>query len=126
MGAKGPEAFRTISEAAAEVGVAPHVLRYWESRLAFIRPLRRPGGRRLYRPADIRLLSAVKRRLHEEGLSIEALRAMPRGAWTGRRPIAPPPAPPDDALRQALAWALAAKARLDGALRNPAGAGPRG
>jgi DNA-binding transcriptional MerR regulator len=117
---KGPEAFRTISEAAAEVGVAPHVLRYWESRLTFIRPLRRPGGRRLYRPADIRLLLTVKRRLHEEGLSIQALQAMPRRERDlGRASIASPPSG-KDALRKALTWAMEAKARLDDLLARSA------
>jgi hypothetical protein len=122
MAGKGPEAFRTISEAAAEVGVAPHVLRYWESRLTFIQPVRRPGGRRLYRPADIRLLLSVKRRLHEEGLSIRALQAMPRRDWTIAPTTRPSPPKPADGLREALAWALAAKARLDYLLAcSPAG-----
>ena len=52
--AKGPEAFRTISEAAEELGVPQHVLRFWESKFSFIRPMKRAGGRRFYRPQDIR------------------------------------------------------------------------
>ncbi len=56
---KGPEAFRTISEAADELSVPQHVLRFWETKFAFIRPMKRAGGRRFYRPADIAVLSAA-------------------------------------------------------------------
>ncbi len=50
---KGPEAFRTISEAADELNVPQHVLRFWETKFAFIRPMKRAGGRRFFRPQDI-------------------------------------------------------------------------
>lgn len=78
--AKGPDAFRTISEAAEEVGVAPHVLRFWESRLSVIRPMKRAGGRRFYRPQDIELLKALKVLLHEQDRSIREVQALSRGA----------------------------------------------
>ncbi|MCA3722203.1 MerR family transcriptional regulator [Phenylobacterium sp.] len=78
--AKGPDAFRTISEAAEEVGVAPHVLRFWESRLSVIRPMKRAGGRRFYRPQDIKLLRALKVLLHEQDRSIREVQALSRGA----------------------------------------------
>lgn len=68
--AKGPEAFRTISEAAEEVGVAPHVLRFWETRFSVIRPMKRAGGRRFYRPQDVALLRSLRVLLHDRGLSI--------------------------------------------------------
>ena len=58
--AKGPEAFRTISEAADELGVPQHVLRFWESKFSFIRPMKRAGGRRFYRPQDIAILAGVQ------------------------------------------------------------------
>ena len=58
--AKGPEAFRTISEAATELGAAQHVLRFWESKFSFIRPMKRAGGRRFYRRQDIDVLRAVQ------------------------------------------------------------------
>ena len=77
--AKGPDAFRTISEAAEEVGVAPHVLRFWESRLSVIRPMKRAGGRRFYRPQDIELLKALKVLLHEQDRSIREVQALSRG-----------------------------------------------
>ena len=55
--AKGPDAFRTISEAAVELGVPQHVLRFWETKFSFIRPMKRAGGRRFYRRQDIDILS---------------------------------------------------------------------
>jgi DNA-binding transcriptional MerR regulator len=75
---KGPEAFRTISEAADAVGVGPHVLRFWETRFSFIRPLKRAGGRRFYRPRDLALLSEVRRLLHDEGYSIKGVQKLYR------------------------------------------------
>ena len=57
--AKSPNAFRTISEAAEEVGAPQHVLRFWETKFSFITPLKRAGGRRFYRPQDVVLLKAV-------------------------------------------------------------------
>ena len=68
---KSPDAFRTISEAADELGVPAHVLRFWESKFAQISPLKRAGGRRFYRPQDIALLRGVKRLLYEDGYTIK-------------------------------------------------------
>ncbi len=76
--AKGPEAFRTISEAADELGVPQHVLRFWESRFSFIRPMKRAGGRRFYRPQDILVLRGVMRLLHEEGYTIKGVQRLHR------------------------------------------------
>ncbi|WP_300552072.1 MerR family transcriptional regulator [Maricaulis sp.] len=67
---KSPDAFRTISEAADELDVPAHVLRFWESKFAQISPLKRAGGRRFYRPQDIALLRGVKRLLYEDGYTI--------------------------------------------------------
>jgi DNA-binding transcriptional MerR regulator len=74
--AKGPQAFRTISEAAAELGVPQHVLRFWETRFSFIRPMKRAGGRRFYRPQDIAVLAGVQALLHRDGLSIKAVQVL--------------------------------------------------
>jgi DNA-binding transcriptional MerR regulator len=71
--AKSPNAFRSISEAADEVGVPQHVLRFWETKFSFITPLKRAGGRRFYRPQDVVVLMAVKRLLHDEGLTIKGV-----------------------------------------------------
>ena len=74
--AKSPNAFRTISEAAAEVGAPQHVLRFWETKFPFLTPLKRAGGRRFYRPQDVVLLKSVKRLLHEEGLTIKGVQRL--------------------------------------------------
>ena len=123
MAGKGPDAFRTISEAAAEVGAPPHVLRFWETRFSFIRPVRRGGGQRFYRPRDIELLSAVRRRLHDEGLSIREVQRLSRAALLeGGESLAEyenaPIGASVDRLRAALSVALAAKTRLDALLNH--------
>ena len=76
--AKSPEAFRTISEAAAELGVPQHVLRFWETKFSFIRPMKRAGGRRFYRPQDVAVLGAVRRLLHDEGFTIKGVQKLYR------------------------------------------------
>jgi len=74
--AKSPNAFRTISEASDEVGAPQHVLRFWETKFPFLTPLKRAGGRRFYRPQDVVVLKAVKRLLHEEGLTIKGVQRL--------------------------------------------------
>jgi DNA-binding transcriptional MerR regulator len=75
---KAPDAFRTISEVAAEVNVPQHVLRFWESRFSQIRPLKRGGGRRYYRPEDIDLLRGVRHLLYGEGYTIRGVQRILR------------------------------------------------
>ena len=75
---KGPAAFRTISEASAELGVAQHVLRFWETKFAFIRPMKRAGGRRFYRPQDLDVLKGVRALLQEEGYTIKGVQKLHR------------------------------------------------
>ncbi|MBU6166500.1 MAG: MerR family transcriptional regulator [Alphaproteobacteria bacterium] len=70
MSAKADSAFRTISEAADDVGVPAHVLRFWESRFPQLQPLKRAGGRRYYRPADMALLRRIKALLQDQGMTI--------------------------------------------------------
>ena len=76
--AKGPEAFRTISEASEDLGVPQHVLRFWESRFSFISPMKRAGGRRFYRPQDLVVLRGVRRLLHDEGYTIKGVQKLHR------------------------------------------------
>ena len=71
---KSADAFRTISEAAEELDIPAHVLRFWESKFAQISPLKRAGGRRFYRPQDLQLLRGVKRLLYEDGYTIKGAR----------------------------------------------------
>jgi DNA-binding transcriptional MerR regulator len=73
---KGPEAFRTISEAADELGVPQHVLRFWETKFSFIRPMKRAGGRRFYRPQDLTVLKGVRALLHEDGYTIKGVQRL--------------------------------------------------
>lgn len=144
--AKGPEAFRSISEASDALGVPQHVLRFWETKFSFIRPMKRAGGRRFYRPQDIMVLAEVRRLLHDEGYTIKGVQKLHRelGARrfaAGEAPAEPgapaaeparpqPPPPPsapapavlDDAARQRLEGVLTelerAKARLEALLKR--------
>ncbi len=75
---KAPDAFRTISEVADHLETPAHVLRFWESRFPQIRPVKRAGGRRYYRPADVALLTGIKRLLHDEGLTIRGVQKILR------------------------------------------------
>ncbi len=76
--AKSPEAFRTISEVAEWLDVPTHVLRFWESRFSQVKPVKRAGGRRYYRPADMELLGGIKRLLHDDGLTIRGVQKLLR------------------------------------------------
>ncbi len=99
MDTKSPDAFRTISEVAEDLDIPQHVLRFWETRFPQIKPLKRGGGRRYYRPDDVALLKGIRRLLYGEGYTIKGLQrilkeqgprhvqAIGRGA-----PIGPPPA----------------------------------
>jgi DNA-binding transcriptional MerR regulator len=127
--AKGPEAFRTISEAADELTVPQHVLRFWETKFAFIRPMKRAGGRRFYRPSDIAVLRGVRRLLHDEGYTIkgvqrlhreEGLRRLVSAGGDGAAPAAAKAAVVgggSDSLYEALRDLETAKQRLDALLR---------
>ncbi|MFI4935822.1 MAG: MerR family transcriptional regulator [Caulobacterales bacterium] len=138
--AKGPEAFRSISEAADELGVPQHVLRFWETKFSFIRPMKRAGGRRFYRPQDIVVLGELRRLLHDEGYTIKGVQKLHREHGIKRlvaERAAGGPAKADGAattipaaggqlssearrrLTEALEGLEAAKARLDALLAQP-------
>jgi DNA-binding transcriptional MerR regulator len=74
--AKGPDAFRTISEASDELGVPQHVLRFWETKFSFIRPMKRAGGRRFYRRQDLEVLAGVRTLLHLQGYTIKGVQRL--------------------------------------------------
>jgi DNA-binding transcriptional MerR regulator len=136
--AKSPNAFRTISEASDEVGAPQHVLRFWETKFLFLTPLKRAGGRRFYRPQDIVVLKAVKRLLHDEGLTIKGVQRLhkeqglkrlahygdpdgkvifePEGAAPAEAPVAGGTGSSSLRLRQALAELDGARARLEAVL----------
>ena len=75
---KSPSAFRTISEVADELDVPQHVLRFWESRFREIKPLKRGGGRRYYRPEDVVLLRRIRQCLYQEGYTIRGVQRLLR------------------------------------------------
>jgi DNA-binding transcriptional MerR regulator len=70
---KSPDAFRTISEAAEELDLPQHVLRFWETRFSTIKPLKRGGGRRYYRPEDVMLLKGIRHLLYDQGFTIKGV-----------------------------------------------------
>ena len=77
-GGKSATAFRTISEVAGEIDIPQHVLRFWESKFAQIKPLKRGGGRRYYRPDDIALLRRIKGLLYDDGYTIKGVQKLLR------------------------------------------------
>jgi len=101
---KAPDAFRTISEVADEIDVPQHVLRFWESRFTQIKPMKRGGGRRYYRPDDVDLLRGVRHLLYGEGYTIRGVQrilrdqgaAFVQDVWRAGAEQPPPPAADDD------------------------------
>ncbi len=107
---KSPEAFRTISEVAEALDVPPHVLRFWETRFTQVKPVKRGGGRRYYRPEDVRLLRGIRGLLYDDGMTIKGVQKILREKGVRHvvglgtvpdveaeagpvAPAAPPPAP---------------------------------
>lgn len=119
---KAPDALRTIGEVATALGIRQHVLRYWEEQFPMLRPMKRSGGRRYYRPDDVRLLATIDRLVHQEGYTLRGARLAIEGNGIGDAKARLAPAVeavaaqplPDDitprlrAIRDALAQALAA------------------
>jgi DNA-binding transcriptional MerR regulator len=73
---KSPDAFRTISEVAADLDLPQHVLRFWETRFSQIKPMKRTGGRRYYRPEDVELVRAIKSLLYGQGYTIKGVQKL--------------------------------------------------
>ncbi len=92
-GVKSASAFRTISEVSNELGVPQHVLRFWETKFAQVKPLKRGGGRRYYRPEDIALLKRIQGLLYDEGYTIKGVQRLFRDGRVkaGAKAKAPPP-----------------------------------
>jgi DNA-binding transcriptional MerR regulator len=114
---KAPDALRTIGEVAAALGIRQHVLRYWEEQFPTLKPLKRSGGRRYYRPEDVRLLATIDRLVHQEGYTLRGARLAIEGNGDTKAKAAPADATPPlngdvtlrlRAIRDALAEALAA------------------
>ncbi len=115
---KDSGALRTIGEVSAALGIKPHILRYWEDQFPALRPLKRAGGRRLYRPEDVALIERIESLVNGEGYTLKgaraALQAAPAAAGPAAEPTAPGSGMPGDllsrlrAIRAQLAEALAA------------------
>ena len=73
MSLKSPEAFRTISEVSKDLSLPQHVLRFWETKFVQIKPIKRGGGRRYYRPEDVKLLKGIKNLLYNDGYTIRGV-----------------------------------------------------
>ena len=84
---KSPSAFRTISEVASELDVPQHVLRFWESKFSQIKPMKRGGGRRYYRPEDVALLERIRTLLYNDGYTIKGVQKLLRES-SGRKSAA--------------------------------------
>ena len=88
---KSPGAFRTISEVAEDLDLPAHVLRFWETKFAQFRPLKRGGGRRYYRPEDVQLLSHIRSLLYDEGYTIKGVQKLMREGNLKKSDLAPSP-----------------------------------
>jgi DNA-binding transcriptional MerR regulator len=95
---KSPEAFRTIGEVTKALGIRQHVLRYWEEQFPMLRPVKRSGGRRYYRPEDVRLIETIDRLVHREGYTLRGARQALEGV--GRPPV--PSGPGAEAVGDAV------------------------
>jgi DNA-binding transcriptional MerR regulator len=94
VGEKSPTAFRTIAEVATDLDLPQHVLRFWESRFPQVKPLKRRGGRRYYRPEDIALLRVIRGLLYDEGYTIKGVQRLLREGEVRLPAEAPLPAAP--------------------------------
>ncbi len=123
---KSPDAFRTISEVADALDLPQHVLRFWETRFPQIRPLKRAGGRRYYRPEDVERLRLIKRLLYDEGYTIKGVQKLFReqgvqglagaASYDARRSLEPADRrdPPENPAHAETSEAEQAVARSDG------------
>jgi DNA-binding transcriptional MerR regulator len=91
---KDPNAFLTIGELSAQLGIPQHILRYWESKFPKLRPLQRAGNRRYYRPADAELARRIHRLLTVDGYTIRGVQKLLRDGVTEAEPAPAPVAPP--------------------------------
>lgn len=111
---KAPDALRTIGELAKALGIRQHVLRYWEEQFPMLKPLKRSGARRYYRPEDIALVETIDRLVHREGYTLRGARLALQGKGASAQPLPSPSATPSSpsivaqltAIRESLAAAL--------------------
>ena len=121
---KAPNAFRTISEVADELHIPQHVLRFWETKFPQVRPLKRGGGRRYYRPDDISLLRRISDLLYIEGYTIKGVQRLLREGGGKLADDIPPPSPEERAGAGEVAGAEETSAREEPQLSMPGLAPP--
>lgn len=114
---KSEGAFRTIGEVASATGVAPHVLRYWETRFPELRPVTRAGNRRYYRPADVALVERIQRLLNTEGYTVKGVQKLLAAETRGDKPTLVPSAPTEAAAPPPAAAPAASVSHDPAALR---------
>ncbi|MDE2435301.1 MAG: MerR family transcriptional regulator [Sphingomonadales bacterium] len=95
---KDPEALRTIGEVAKALGIRQHVLRYWEEQFPMLKPLKRSGGRRYYRPEDVRLVETIDRLVHREGYTLKGAKKALNAGKTTSGGAAPTPVPAETSV----------------------------
>jgi DNA-binding transcriptional MerR regulator len=124
-GEKAPGAFKTIGELSQELGVAQHILRYWETKFPQLRPLQRAGNRRYYRPADVDLARTIHRLLNSEGYTVRGVQKVlrsrnSRAADEGAAPVVAAPAEqsPEAVSKLDLDRLLAVRNRLAAAIED--------
>ena len=126
---KAAEAFRTISEVAEELDVPKHVLRFWEVKFPQVRPMKRGGGRRYYRPEDVELLRGIRHLLHVEGYTIRGVQKILRSQGVEQvkqsgRPLAERPEADAGAIAQGGGASLLAERRAEAVSVGSATAAP--
>jgi DNA-binding transcriptional MerR regulator len=87
---KSPDALKTIGELSQELGVAQHILRYWETKFPQLKPMQRAGNRRYYRPADVELVRRINRLLNEEGYTVRGVQKLLRDKSAQTEPMMQP------------------------------------
>ncbi len=121
---KAPSAFRTISEVADELHIPQHVLRFWETKFPQVKPLKRGGGRRYYRPDDITLLRRVSDLLYIQGYTIKGVQRLLREGGGKLSDNIPPPSPEDRDAEEPTASATAQAAQPEAPAAAPPAALP--
>jgi DNA-binding transcriptional MerR regulator len=125
-GEKDPGALKTIGELSQELGVAQHILRYWETRFPQLRPMQRAGNRRYYRPADVELARRIHRLLDQEGYTVRGVQKVLRDkeaqavevAHAARETVRPPNEAPDESQSVDVFRLITLRDRLAAALEG--------
>jgi DNA-binding transcriptional MerR regulator len=117
-GAKSPDAFKTIGELSQELGVAQHILRYWETRFPQLKPMQRAGNRRYYRPADVALVRKIDQLLNKQGYTVRGVQQLLKSSESPSEVPPPQPAEAAPVLSLDVRRLVALRDRLAAALES--------